>query len=824
MNSAYINTISANAATYLNGKLEAALNVNSALTANSSTYLGSKLEAGLNVNSALTANAATYLNGKLEAALNVNSALTANNSTNLGGVSSANYVQNTDSRTLSGNLVFSGANTTFSNKVTINGALAANDVTISGNLIVSGTTTSVNTNTLEVKDVNITVAKGAANSLLADAGGLTVEGAGATWQYTDATASWNSNLPIRVGNSSVNASINSTAFTGTANNSTFAFGKTEIALNVNNSLTSNNASFLGGIAAANFVQNTDSRTLSGNLVFSGANVTSSGNFRLSGGLIANSALGTAGHVLHTNGTSVYWATDDQGVTSVTAGNGLAGNITSTGTISVVGNTGIVANATGVYVNASYISTISSNNATFINGNSVITVMESLRANRNISGGGTITVDGSGNVLWNSRFIIISNGRGTTFGTSGYFDIACPTSGTITGVGGAANKTATAAGIPLGAWEALYYIMPIGSAATSLAANFRVASYTADVDIPSDWVLLCIQNGDEGKYYFNNGVVLKAGQSFVSSTWSSALVPAANNSTNLGGVAAANYVQNTDSRTLSGNLVFSAANVAFIGNIRFSGGVISNNSLGTSKQLLASNGTASYWSTPDMTFFPDAAFKKSVRAATTADLSAASATTTTLTGGLVVLPAQDGITLVVGDRLLVKNQTAPAQNGIYEVTNVGVAGVTAWVLTRPSDADTISKISSALVAVDSGTTQGGKLYDNDAKTTDTLGTTAMVWSQNVDEGGGTFTGNVLFGTSAGLYPTSNTVGTALGSTTQRWSLLANTIGLTGTLTLGGGLSANGTLGTSKQVLYTNGTTPYWGTALIVYNAAGTQVFP
>lgn len=141
----------------------------------------------------------------------------------------------------------------------------------------------------------------------------------------------------------------------------------------------------------------------------------------------------------------------------------------------------------------------------------VTLAASLRSNRGINGGGTITVDASGNVLWSTRFIVISNGYGTNFASGGYFDITCPTSGTITGVGGAANATATAAGIPVGDWQSLYYIMPIGSSQTSLAANFRVVAHTAAVDIPHNWVLICVKNPESGYFYFNNGISLKAGQ-------------------------------------------------------------------------------------------------------------------------------------------------------------------------------------------------------------------------------------------------------------------------------------------------------------------------
>lgn len=136
-----------------------------------------------------------------------------------------------------------------------------------------------------------------------------------------------------------------------------------------------------------------------------------------------------------------------------------------------------------------------------------TYTESMRANSSITGGGNITVNSSGYVLWSARFLTVSNGRGTNFSTSGYFDINCPTSGTITGVGGAVNVTATAAGIPLAAWHSLYYILPIGSSNTSVPANFRIVTYSADLDIPYNWILICSRNGDNDVFYFNNGLKL-----------------------------------------------------------------------------------------------------------------------------------------------------------------------------------------------------------------------------------------------------------------------------------------------------------------------------
>ena len=64
------------------------------------------------------------------------------------------------------------------------GATFTGAVTIP-DLTVTGTTTTINTATLDVEDKNITVAKGAADSAAADGGGITVEGAGATFNWSD---------------------------------------------------------------------------------------------------------------------------------------------------------------------------------------------------------------------------------------------------------------------------------------------------------------------------------------------------------------------------------------------------------------------------------------------------------------------------------------------------------------------------------------------------------------------------------------------------------------------------------------------------------------
>src|SRR6266540_2049132 len=102
-------------------------------------------------------------------------------------------------------------------------------------------------------------------------------------------------------------------------------------------------------------------------------------------------------------------------------------------------------------------------------------------------------------------------------------------------------------------------------------------------------------------------------------------------------------------------------------------------------------------------------KSSVRAATTADI--------TLAGTQTI----DGVDLIEGDRVLVKDQTAAATNGIYVVA----AG--AW--NRPADADTGVKVTGGMFTfVEEGTTNadsGWVLATNGAIV---LGTTALTFVQ------------------------------------------------------------------------------------------------
>ena len=81
--------------------------------------------------------------------------------------------------------------------VTVGGTLeTTGNATIGGNLIVNGTTTTINSTELQVDDLNITVASGAADSAAANGAGLTVDGSGASIRYISATDTWTFNKPF----------------------------------------------------------------------------------------------------------------------------------------------------------------------------------------------------------------------------------------------------------------------------------------------------------------------------------------------------------------------------------------------------------------------------------------------------------------------------------------------------------------------------------------------------------------------------------------------------------------------------------------------------
>jgi hypothetical protein len=157
------------------------------------------------------------------------------------------------------------------------------------------------------------------------------------------------------------------------------------------------------------------------------------------------------------------------------------------------------------------------------------------------------------------------------------------------------------------------------------------------------------------------------------------------------------------------------------------------------------------------------------AATTANLTATynngvSGVGATLTNaGAQAAFAVDGYTAILGARILVKNQTAGAENGVYTVTTLG-SGSTNWVLTRATDMDDVGNSSSQLgpgdyVFVSSGTQNAGTAWVVTTPLPITIGTTPITFVQFAGPGtytagaGLTLTGTQFSITSTGVTPAS-----------------------------------------------------------------------
>jgi len=195
-------------------------------------------------------------------------------------------------------------------------------------------------------------------------------------------------------------------------------------------------------------------------------------------------------------------------------------------------------------------------------------------------------------------------------------------------------------------------------------------------------------------------------------------------------------------------------------------------------------------------------KESVRVATTADLSATYANGAgTLTANSNGAISVDGVTLVLNDRVLVKDQSTAQENGIYKVTTVG-SGSAAFVLTRTPDANDAAELTGGVFTfVEEGTANADNGYVATHNGTPTFGTTAITFDQ--------FSGAGQISAGNGLTKTGNTIDVV--GTSNRISVSANAVDIDSGYVGQTSITTLGTIGTGTW----NGTTigvAYGGTGL------------
>lgn len=227
----------------------------------------------------------------------------------------------------------------------------AGNVTITGNLTVLGNTTTLNTESLDVEDLNITVAANASSGAAANGAGLTVAGANATLTYLNADDSWNFNkklnattvgaatLNVTTGNittlgagTTTSATLNATTGNVTTLTSTTVNASTATAATLN-ATNGNVTTLAAGTTTSAILNATTGNITSGLAVTFVATNFSSGNAVVTGGSINNTAIGQT-----TAAAGKF--TDLVATGNIVAASGTAATNFTTGAIVVPGGGGV----------------------------------------------------------------------------------------------------------------------------------------------------------------------------------------------------------------------------------------------------------------------------------------------------------------------------------------------------------------------------------------------------------------------------------------------------------------------------------------------------
>jgi hypothetical protein len=368
---------------FTNSNVATNTNVN-AISYTTGTY-GNTTTGGSTVNTIIFAVGNSSVNAFVNSTIlsiggnNIANSTGANNAFNLGGTAAASYVQNTDSRTLSGNLNFTGTNVyftavNFGSVGTGTGGIISNTTTVfvgnnTVNTVITSAGLTVNGTAVVANSSGVWTSAGQVNAA-SHTTGATGLGTGGIIANT---------TTVFIGNNTVNTVANNSSIyiSGTLiANSTGPYGKTEATLSVNA------AAYLGTVAAASYVQNTDSRTLSGNLNFTGTNVYFTAvNFGSvgtgTGGIISNTTTvfvgnNTVNTVITSAGLNVNTSTiaNSSQVYSplhTTGGTGLGtGGFIANNTIIFLGNNTINAsiNTTSLYIGGNVIANSTGANNAF----------------------------------------------------------------------------------------------------------------------------------------------------------------------------------------------------------------------------------------------------------------------------------------------------------------------------------------------------------------------------------------------------------------------------------------------------------------------------
>lgn len=127
---------------------------------------------------------------------------------------------------------------------------------------------------------------------------------------------------------------------------------------------------------------------------------------------------------------------------------------------------------------------------------------------------------------------------------------------------------------------------------------------------------------------------------------------------------------------------------------------------------------------------------------------------------------DGVTLVTGDRVLVKDQTNATQNGLYIVVASGTAS-------RDPEHDTIAELSGQMIVVNQGTSNDNKIFLCTTDSSATIDVSNIVYTQITPANVGTVTSVGVADAGSSEFTVANSPITSSGTITLAVNSIAAT---------------------------------------------------
>jgi len=166
---------------------------------------------------------------------------------------------------------------------------------------------------------------------------------------------------------------------------------------------------------------------------------------------------------------------------------------------------------------------------------------------------------------------------------------------------------------------------------------------------------------------------------------------------------------------------------------------------------------------------------------------------------------DGVTLVAGDRVLLKDQSTATENGLYLAVASGAAS-------RDPEHDTIAELSGGMVVVNQGSVNDNKIFLCTTDTDATLGSTSITYTVITPSNVGTVTSVGVADSGAGEFTVGSSPITSSGTITLAINSIADTkLGTIGTankvsltaLNIDGGSDIGADLTTSDLIIVDDG---------------------